>query len=275
MTAFSKITIAQTATAESLWKVLRDHDPAVISAATLNRNLTEDMAVYIAKNRSAGSDTLEFLASDIRFKESYKLKLALCKNPKTPQRVTLSLLKFLRIFDLADLSKDQRIPSMIRQKIEQTVSDKVASMPAGVKIALAKRANSSLVMVLMEYGDERVIQACLDSPALTEGHLYKVINKPAVKRHVIKIIAEHPKWSLRYYIRFALIRNFYTPMSLVARFIRAMKIVDLKDLYTDRKLPSSTKPFIFRELLERAETIETQKEELYDLSDEDSTASGI
>ncbi|MGD0884002.1 MAG: hypothetical protein ABSA46_03845 [Thermodesulfovibrionales bacterium] len=272
-TLTDRIKAAQTASAETLWKVIRDPHPAVISGATLNRNLTEDMAVCIAKSRSVASDTLEFLATDARFKESYKLKLALCKNPKTPPRATSSLLKFLRIFDLADLSKDQRIPIMFRQRIEQVVSDKIVSLPAGVKIALAKRAGSTLVMMLMEHGDEMVIRTCLDSPVLTEGQLYKVINKPSLKQAVTKLIAEHPKWSLRYHIRFALIRNFFTPMRLVTQFIRTMKSADLKDLYADPKLPLSTKPFIFRELLEREEGVETQEEELYDLSGHESSLS--
>jgi hypothetical protein len=272
-TLADRIKAAQTATAETLWKVIRDPHPAVISGATLNRNLTEDMAVSIARSKNAASDSLEFLATDVRFKESYKLKLALCKNPKTPQRTASSLIKFLRIFDLADLSKDQRIPIIFRQRIEQVVSDKIASMPAGVKIALAKRVSGALVMMLMEHGDEIVIQTCLDSPVLTEGHLYKVINKPSVKSVVVKLIAEHPKWSLRYHIRFGLIRNFFTPMMLVARFIGTMKSADLRDLYADQKLPLSTKPFIFRELIERSDGIETQKEEWYDLSGQDSASS--
>jgi hypothetical protein len=47
------------------------------------------------------------LAGDIRFKSSYRLKLNLCKNPKTPQKIVLSLLKYLRIFDLGDITKDR------------------------------------------------------------------------------------------------------------------------------------------------------------------------
>ncbi len=68
---------------------------------------------------------------------------------------------------------------------------------------------------------------------------------------------------------FALIRNFYTPMARAAKFISRMKINDLKDLYADPKVPSSTKPFIFRELRERGETVDIQQEVAYDLHDDD------
>jgi hypothetical protein len=267
-----RIRAAQNARAEALWECVRDPHPEVVSNTTLNRNLTEDMALFIAKSRKAPSEALGFLAGDVRFKESYKLKLALCKNPRTPQRVALSLLKFLRIFDLAVLTRDQQIPTILRQKIEQALSEKIRAMPLGVKTALAKKANSAIVMGLMEKGDARVVTVCLESPVLTEGDLYKIINRTSTGAVVIKMIAEHPKWSLRYQIRFALIRNFFTPTTLVVRFIGGMKTVDLKELYDDARTPLSTKPFLFRELLERGESTEVAKEEIYDLPEDEGCA---
>jgi hypothetical protein len=261
---------ALSAGADELPAALRDPHPEVISNALLNRNLTEEMAVLAAKNKATSSESLGFLASDVRFRDSYMVKLALCRNPKTPQRVTLSLLKFMRLFDLADIAKDQRINISIRQKIEHMLSERMPSMPVGVKTALARRAQGSILTALMSGGDERVVAVCLDSPALTEEHLYKMINRPAAKSAVIRMIAEHPKWSLAYFIRYALIRNFYTPMPRVDYFLRGMKTADLKDLYADPKLPTATKPFLFRELLERGETTGVAKDEVFDLAgDED------
>ncbi|HWR57845.1 MAG TPA: hypothetical protein VN328_03060 [Thermodesulfovibrionales bacterium] len=260
---------ALTGGAEALWKLIRDRHPDVLLDATLNKNLSEDMAVIIAKNTSSPPEALGFLAGDVRFKDSYKLKLAICRNPRTPQRVTFSLLKFLRIFDISDLTRDQHIPVNVRQKIEQVISEKIASLPSGVKTTLAKKASSTIVVELMQRGDERVISACLDSPVLTEGLIWSVVNRKATKPPVIRLIAEHPKWSLRYAVRFALIRNFNTPMVRVVRFIAGMKTLDLRELYADPKLPTATRPFIFRELRERGETPEIGECETYELNEED------
>ncbi len=259
---------AVAAGAEELWNAVRDVNPEVVSRAALNRNLTDEMAVFIAKRKTVDAETLGFLASDVRFKNSYPLKLAICKNSKTPQRTALSLLKFIRIFDLADIAKDQRIHVNIRQKVEQLISEKIPVMPLGNKTALARRAGTNVLLTLMGGGDERVIRVCLESPALTEAHLYKLINRAGVKPAVVRMIATHSKWALSYYIRFALIRNFYTPMEKVEQFIKAIRTPDLKDLYADRKVPTSTKPFIFRELADRGETVEIQEDEVYDLPEE-------
>ena len=70
-------------------------------------------------------------------------------------------------------------------------------------------------------------------------------------------------------VKFALIRNFYTPMARVIKFIRDMKITDLKDLYADPKLPLSTRPFVYRELLDREQDPELQKDEVYNLTEDE------
>ncbi len=264
-----RLIAAHTAHGEELWELIRDPHPEVILNASLNKNLTEEMAVFIAKKKNTPSEVLGFLANDIRFKDSYKLKLAICKNPKSPQKITISLLKFLRIFDLGDMTRDQNIPINIRQKIEYSISEKIPSLPSGNKAALAKRANSNIVMSLMERGDRSVISKCLESPAITEGHICKIINKKTSKPLAIKMIAEDPKWSLRYSIRFALIRNYHAPMKQVTEFITSMKTADLKELYSDESVPKSTKPFIFRELLERDETVHIGEHETYELSEDE------
>jgi hypothetical protein len=258
--------------AEDLWRLVRGQKPELVLNALYDKNLTEEMAIFMAKGKNTPAETLGILAGDVRFKDSYALKLAIAKNPKTPRKVSLRLLKFLRIFDLAEMTKDHLLAVTLRQKIEHSIMEKIPSMASGIKSALAKRANSSIIVKLMEKGDVNVITSCLESPALTEGHIYGLINK-TTKPLLIRMIAEHRKWSLRYSIRFALVRNFYTPMPHVARFIRGLKTQDLKFLYSDPKLPSSTRPFIYRELLERAETVETPKEETYVL-DEDEEDNG-
>jgi hypothetical protein len=262
-----RIKRASKADAEELWKLLRDRHPEVVTNAIHNRNFSEDMALFVARQRDAHFEVLSFLAHAVRFKDSYKLKLAICKNPKTPQKVVLSLLKFLRVFDLADLAKDQQVNINIRRKIEYLLAERMSSMPSGVKTALARRANSNILALLLDSGDEGVVAACLDSPFLTEGLLYKLLARTSVKPAFIRLTAEHKKWSSRYDIRFVLIRNFYTPMRYVSQFIKAMKTPDLRDLYSDPKLPSATRPFIHKELYDRGQAVRDEEERTFVLSE--------
>lgn len=264
-----KIASARTAEGKDLWHYVKESNPEIITASASNKSLTEDMAVHLAESRHTPQETLGALASDARFKDSKKLKLRLARNPKTPQRVAMSLLKFLSVFELGDLTRDRAIPVMLRQKVEQSLLERIAALPSGVKSALARRASDSVVVAIMERGDRQTIETCLESPALTEGHLYKLIQKASTRPILIKAIAGHSKWSIRYDLRFSLLRNFSTPLSLAVTFLPGMKTTDLKYLYADPKVPASTKPFIHRELIERGHGTAQQPEDAFEIDEEE------
>ncbi len=257
---------------EDLWKLLKEHNlpwpsaPDKIEELLFHKDFTEEMAIALAENRRTPPECLSLLASTTRFRDSYRLKLALCKNPKTPQRVTLSLIKFLRLFDLADLTRNQNIHINIRQKIEQVIKEKIPSLPLGNRITLAKRASSAVVIALLERAKGKnsllLINTCLSSPVLKEGDILKLINTNTTPPEVLQAIAYHNKWSLRYWIRYALVRNFYTPLSRVVEFLKEMKTQDLEELYKDEVVPSSTRPFIYREIMERSSEIRAERADL-------------
>lgn len=264
-----RVELALTAQGEELWSLVRDSHPQVILNVTLNRSLNEDMALFLVKGRNTPAKALGFLACDVRFRESYKLKLALCRNPRTPHRVSFSLLKFLRLFDLGDLTRDQTVSVIVRQKIELMLMEKIPSLPSGVAIALSRRSSITIVMSLMTRGDNNVINACLDSPIITETHLCEIINRQNRRPAIIHLISQHPKWSLRYAIKYSLIRNFHTPMVHVIRFIPDMKTNDLREMFASESTPNSAKPYIFSELKLRCESPEIPEEEMYEVSEED------
>ncbi len=235
-------------------KVLAYHpSPKVIATLINNKNLTEDLALIIASRKNISPEILETLSRNARWKDSYKVKLALCKNPKTPQKLSLALIKFLKIFDLADMTRNLAIPVTLRQRIEANISERLPAIPLGIKITLAKRASSNVLMQMIAEGHKEVVATCLDSPHMTEGNIYKIISMGKISPQVIRQIAIHKKWSCRYMIRWALITNQNAPLSCVVNFLKDMKTVDLKELYAAPEVPSGTKPYIFRELLEREE----------------------
>src|SRR4030042_2636566 len=133
------IQFASTASEEELKTLVHHPSSKVISKLIHNNNLTEDLALIVASRKNINPEILETLSNEIRWKESYRITLAICKNPKTPQKISFSLIKSLRIFDLADLTRNQHVPINVRMKAESYISEKVLSMPLGIKITLAKR----------------------------------------------------------------------------------------------------------------------------------------
>lgn len=247
----NEIAQAAVASEEELKNLVYHTSQKVIENILRNENLTEELALIIAGRKNINPKILENLSKDARWKNNYHMRLALCKNPKTPQRTSLQIVKYLRIFDLADLTRNYFIPPNLRTLAEAIISERIPALPLGTKITLAKRASSAVVLKLIEEGLKEVVTACFDNPQMTEGILYKIINKTTTSRQVIRLIANSKKCTISYDVRCALITNDYTPLPCIVDFLKHMKKADLEKLYSAGETPSSAKPYIHRELLER------------------------
>jgi len=242
---------AITASEEELKSLVLHPSSQVISRVILNRNLTEDLALVIANRRNILPEVIETLYHSGKWKEYYRILLALSKNPRTSQKIALALLKSLRIIDIADLTRNRQAPIGVRTKAELLINEKVLTMPLGIKITIARRASRNVLIRLIEDGMREVVDVCLESHFITEGDICNIVRMRKTAGHVIRQIAEHPKWSGRYDVQRALIRNNNTPLVHVVRYLEKMRTTDLKELYQDTEVPPSTKPFIHRELLDR------------------------
>jgi len=245
--------IAVTATEKELKTLVHHQSSQIISRILLNRNLTENLAVVIANRKNIHPEIIEILYHSRKCKECYRIVHALCKNPRTPQKISLSLLKSLRIIDVADLTRNRQVPITIRSKAEAYINEKMLALPLGIKIAVARRASSNVLMRLIEDGMKQVVDVCLQSPYITEADICKIVHMKKIAIHVIRQIAEHPKWRLRYDVQWSLIRNNKAPLAHVVNYLEKIKTTDLRQLYHDPEVPISTKPFIYRELLDRGE----------------------
>lgn len=255
---------------------LHDPSPRVLKVLLTNRALTEEHALVIANRRNLPGEVLEAIAKDRRWAESYPVRMAVSKNPKTPLFISLSLARHLRLFDLADITRDHFLPLPYRKKIEAMIIERIPAMPLGIKKTLARRAAGNVLFTLLLSRDAEIVQTCLGNPHLMESHLFKYISRGNSLRETISMIAEHPNWSCRATIRLSLVRNAQTPLSSCIRFFSRMTAQDLRELYADPLVPITVKPFIHRELWERGieASPPTDDEIVYEMDETDDLAMG-
>ena len=266
----ARIEQARSAREADISRFLHDSSSNVVRALLGNRHLGEDDVLVMATRKNLSADILEMIGKDKRWAESYPIRLALAKNPKTPLSVSVSIARYLRLFDLAEISRSRFLSPVFRRKIEAIIIEKVPTMALGIKKNLAKIVSGDVLLKMLLDGYPEVVKLCLSNPYLLEAHLYKVISHRNTTPGTIRAIAEHPNWSSRYMIKLALIRNAHTPLSLSVRFLAALKIMDLRELYNDPSMPISIKPFIHRELWERGEQPDVIPEErVYEIDEEE------
>lgn len=255
---------------EDIARYLHDPSPRVLRALLENRHLAEEDVLIIAKRKNLPSDILEMIFRDKRWAESYPVRHALARNPRSPLSVSLSIARYLRIFDLEEITRSHFIPLVFRRKVEMIVNEQVPTMPLGNRKTLAKKAAGGVLLKLLLDADAEVVKLCLNNPHLTEGHLFKVINRSDTRAKTILMIAEHPNWSSRPLIRFSLTRNAGTPLSRSVGFLSEMTLMDLRELYADPSVPVTIKPFIHRELWGRGEEPgQTREDRVFEIDDEE------
>ncbi len=265
-----RINHAASAGLEQIITLLHDPSPHVIKALLGNRNLTENDILVIAGRKNIPADILTAIAKDNRWSESYLIRKALAANPKTPLSISLSLVRHLRAFDLAELVRNPLIPLAFRHKVESILNEQVPTMALGLKKSLAKIVAGSVLVKLLQDHNIEVIALCLNNPRLIESHLYKIVSRRDTIANTVVMIAEHPNWSLRPAVRFALLRNEHTPLSLSKRFLQSITLPDLRGLYIDPSLPIIVRPLVYRELMARGEEPgKIRNEPVYETDEDD------
>ncbi len=265
--------LAASAQEKELTLLVHDPSPKVIMAMLDNRNVTEEHILIIVNRKNLPPEVLNAIFRDKRWSESYPVRLALAKNPKTPLFTALSIARFLRLFDLAELARNHFIPVIYRRKLEALVIEKIPSLALGVKKTVARVAGGEILLALIKDGYPEVVKNCLENPRLVEAHLYKIISRKTTTPATIRTIAEDRNWSCRYHVKFALIRNAHTPLARSVLFLPDLKLLDLKELFRDPLLPQEVKPFIHRELVDRGEDPEhlgqDEAERIFEIEESD------
>jgi hypothetical protein len=216
----------------------------VLLGLARNPRLEERDLLRLLERKDLAHEVVLELAHHKAVRQSYALQLALVRHPKAPRQVSLPLMKFLYLFDLLRVAQTPAVPADVKIVAEEAILKKLAGIPQGQKTALARRGTGRLAAGLLVNSDPELIRAALDNPRLTEGQLLKVLAREDLPLAVVDHISQHPRWSHRYHLRLALIRNPLTPLARVLAFLPDMAVTDLRDICLDHRMPRQVRKYI-------------------------------
>lgn len=231
--------------------LVHDASVDVLSALLHNPFLQEEHLLTLLNRKDLPGQFLEDVARNPKLAESQRVKAALVMNPKTPRLVSLGLMKFLFLFDLVAVTLKPAVPPEIKRLAENQIASKAEQIPAGQQVSLARRGSARVAAALLLKGKLQAVTPALDNPYMTEGVLFKVMQVDDLREHVIKAVAKHRKWSLRYDLRLQVVRHPNTPLGIVLEFLPKVKPQDLKLLLTDKRMNSGLREYLEAELASR------------------------
>lgn len=193
-------------------------------------SMIEEEALAVLDNHFCTNTIIARLAQSPRLTGRYSVKRALVAHRLTPQGHAMKFVHHLQWRDLLRLSTDVRVPPAIRRSIEESMKLKLPKLTLGEKIASAKFCSRAIMNVLMSEKDTKIFASLLLNSRLTEEQLLQHVDSETVPADHLRMVADHPKWSLRYPLVRALVRNPETPRAVAASLLTRLRKDDLEEV---------------------------------------------
>jgi hypothetical protein len=104
--------------------LLRDSNKLVQLAVVQSPRITEEEVLKLSNSRTAPEDVLRHIYNNRTFLKSYRVKVALCGNPKVPVAVGMRFLSQLRSSELKSLSKNRNVSHALMTAAKNAVDKK-------------------------------------------------------------------------------------------------------------------------------------------------------
>jgi hypothetical protein len=117
---------------------------------------------------------------------------------------------------------------------------RVKDLPVGQKLALAKKGNKDVRMILIKDSNEMVALEVAGSPRITDGEILAIAMMRDVSDKVLRYIASNRKYRQNKQIVLALLNNPKTPVGIsLGLGIQQLSDRELDDLAKNRNIPGA------------------------------------
>ena len=119
----------------------------------------------------------------------------------------------------------------------RSLFQKIQTMSVSEKLDLARKASKEARSILIRDSNKLVQLAVVNSPKITESEILAIATNRQVNDEVLKEIAMNREWLRNYQIRFALVNNPKTPLSISMAQVSYLNQRDLGLLAKSKGVP--------------------------------------
>jgi hypothetical protein len=130
MNVSEKIKLATKGNKEARGILMRDSNKLVAVAVIRSPRITDGEVLTQAQSKVCLEDVLRVIYSNREWLRKYAIKLALVKNPKVPQGVSMKLMGTLHEHDVKSLAKDKNVPGSVQMIAKKQMEKKNAPKKA-------------------------------------------------------------------------------------------------------------------------------------------------
>ncbi|PLX91893.1 MAG: hypothetical protein C0621_10625 [Desulfuromonas sp.] len=241
---------ALSAESDELFALVQEPHPEVLTTLLKNPAFEEPHLLALLKRRDLNEELLRAIYQSEAGK-SHNVRRALARHPLTPGPVVLAILPHLYLFELLDITLLPGMTPDQRFAAERQIIQRLPTTELGNRMALARRAGSTIVGELFKTGERQVFEICLTSPHLKEVAILQYLNGPRADAETISLIARHPRWKNRPNLRLAILKNHRTPSIWFTLFLPRLNVGEVRNLLISRRLTPPQHQLVKDELRRR------------------------
>jgi|GEM_PF-408511 len=222
-------------------RLVHDSAPEILTAVAADVRLTEDLALALLKRSDLPREALEALSKNGQLARLRKVRMGIVVHPRTPRHVSVPTIRHLYIFDLMQVALLPSVPPDVKRAAEEVLISKLASISSGERVTLARRSSGRVAGALLLDKDERIMQAALANPQMTEVSIVKALKAGHSTELLAPAVARHQKWSYRNDVKAALLGNKDTPSGRLIHLAAELPINLIKDVLRSGRLTTQVK----------------------------------
>ena len=242
---------ARSATGEELASLLHHHAADVLLELLDNTALNETQLCVLLGRNDLPTEVLEEVTTRKSLLKNYRVKRALAFHPRTPRLAGLRLIRELYLMDLVQLTLLPGTSAELKRNAEEQLVARLAQLPLGQKITLARRATARVAGALLAEGHPQVVAIALDNGSLTEAQVLKALSRERLPLGVVQAVAQHRKWSHVYNVRLALVRHRNATLSTILSYLPELTVSDLRELAAPGIVSENLRKYLLAEIQRR------------------------
>jgi hypothetical protein len=118
-----RITLGRLATPRVLLGLLADEDPRVVRTCLQNKRLREEDVALALRRQNVAAALLAEVCASSRWKDSYRVRLELVLQPRTPLPLSLGQLSSLLPGDLSRVASSSELPPLVQAAAQRLLQD--------------------------------------------------------------------------------------------------------------------------------------------------------
>jgi hypothetical protein len=233
-----------------LEELIHSPDLDILRSVAASPRLTEELALALLTRRDLPHQAIEALAKNGAVVKHRKVIVSVVAHPRTPRHVSMPITRHLYTFELMQIALTPGVAADLKVSVEEALINRMESISSGERLSLARRGSTRVAAALLCDPEERVMQAALENPYMTEAWIAKALLSENASLAFVNAVCHHQKWSLRRDVQLALLRNQKIPLAHAIAIAEKLPTNVIRDVLQHSPLEANVKSYLLT-LLER------------------------